>query len=97
MTQGPDDRDDMTVCETKRLFKIDGKKEYRWTEVNVSDLPQRTEVRCVHCHGKVRLHFKKQEHGTRDHCEHQSHQDSVFCRGGHFFQGEHRESENPVK
>ena len=97
MTQEPEAQDTMTVCETKRLFKVDGVKEYRWVQANVSDLPKRTEVRCAYCHGEVRLHFKKQAHGTQDHCEHRAHQDSVFCKGGHFFEGEHRESENPVK
>jgi hypothetical protein len=31
------------------------------------------------------------------HCEHKAHQDSVFCRAGHFFEDEHRESLNPVE
>ena len=93
----PQDQDTMTVCAIKRKFLVDGEKVYKWVEAKVSDIPRAAEVRCLYCKGAVRLHFKKQAHGTADHCEHKTRQDSVNCRGGHFFEGEHRESKNPVQ
>lgn len=97
MSHNPEIGDCMTRCEIKRLFLVDGKKEYRWTEVKISDITGRPKARCSHCKGAVRLHFKKQIHGTEDLCEHMVHQDSVNCRAGHYFKGEHRESHAPVE
>jgi hypothetical protein len=88
----------MTRCERRTKFKVDGQYEWRWKEVPVADViavgPQ--DVRCVHCHGAVRIHRQQVEHGPQDHVEHRSHQDSEGCQGGHYFQGVHRMSSDPV-
>lgn len=88
----------MTQCENRRKYKVNGAYEWRWKEVPVSELvnPSPQDIRCCHCHGAVRLHHQQVEHGPRDHAEHRSHQDSEGCRGGHFFQGVHRMSSDPV-
>lgn len=93
----------MTRCEQRREYKIkDGVEwrcEWRWKEVPVSAAigAQPSDLRCMHCHGAVRIHRQQVEHGPQDHVEHRSRQDSESCRGGHYFQGgEHRMSTQPV-
>lgn len=92
-------RDMMTRCAVKRLYKVEGKKEVRWTEVAVADLPawDDAEVRCPHCHGAVRIHRQKVATGPQDHAEHRSRADSVTCQSGHQFQGTHQLSLRPVE
>lgn len=88
----------LSKCEQKKLFKRDGVKSYEWTEVNVASIPPGTdaEIRCLYCHGRVRIHRQHVDHGPSDHVEHRSKQDSTYCRAGHDFQGEHRMSKAPV-
>ncbi|GLH74766.1 hypothetical protein GETHLI_32680 [Geothrix limicola] len=93
----PKSHDQMYRCEIKKKFIEGETKVYRWTEVNVSDIPGRPKARCVHCKGAVRLHFKRQAHGTPDHCEHKLRQDSTHCEAGHYFEGVHQESLSPVE
>jgi len=53
---------DMTLkCERKAQFKVNDEKIWRWVEVDVADLPSggQPEVRCIHCHGRVRVHKQK--------------------------------------
>jgi len=91
----------MTRCEWRRQYKVDGQSEYewRWKEVPVSEVVNSAakDIRCVHCHGAVRVHQQQVAHGPQDHVEHLSRQDSESCRGGHYFKGEHRLSTQPVK
>lgn len=54
------------------------------------------DIRCMHCHGSVRVHKRQVEHGPADHVEHRSRQDSERCRAGVHFQGAHQMSLNPV-
>lgn len=96
MSEKPKAQDSMELCAAKRLFKIDGKKEWKWVEARVADLLKGSEVRCLYCKGAVRLHFKQKVDGVIDHCEHRSRKDSEHCRGGHYFEGDHRESLNPI-
>lgn len=92
----------MTQCQQKRQFMLDektNKREWRWVVVDVSKallMPQNA-VRCTHCHGQVRLHKQKVEHGPQDHAEHRSREDSENCRGGHYFKGVHRMSTQRVR
>lgn len=89
----------MLKCEQKRVQIIAGKTSQRWVEVSASELPSgmQPDIRCIHCHGKVRVHRKHVEHGPRDHVEHVSRQDSENCRGGHHFKGKHRMSSQQVQ
>ena len=90
--------DVMLRCERKALFKIGNEKVWKWVEVEVSALPsgEQPDIRCVHCHGRVRVHKQNVERGPQDYVEHLSRQDSENCRGGHYFKGEHRMSLQPV-
>ncbi|RJR48122.1 MAG: hypothetical protein C4576_08780 [Desulfobacteraceae bacterium] len=89
----------MKKCEQKKLFKVEGRSHWRWTETAVSVLPRDTkvDVRCMHCHGAVRVHKQQVEHGPEDHVEHRSRQDSESCKGGIYFKGTHRMSQMPVE
>lgn len=90
--------DHMTRCEQRTKYKINGEYEWRWKEIAVSEAidPEAAPIRCAYCHGRVRIHRQRVEHGPQDHVEHRSHSDSEGCQGGHFFQGQHRMSSNPV-
>ena len=86
-------------CEVKTLFKVGGQREYRWTVKPVSSLPTsgaRKDIRCRHCHGRVRVHKQQVAGGPTDHVEHLSHDDTVRCRAGSNFAGEHHMSDDPV-
>ena len=89
----------MNQCEAKKLFLRDDKKVKVWTVVPVSRLESgsSTEIRCMHCHGEVRVHKQKVEHGPTDHVEHRSRQDSKGCKGGIYFEGTHQLSLKPVE
>lgn len=93
-------KSEMTRCEQRKEFNIAGVSEWRWVEVKASRVAgvSRDQLRCMHCHGQVRLHRQQVEHGPEDHLEHRSRQDSQHCRGGHYFDGgEHRMSTQPVE
>jgi len=89
----------MLKCEQKKGPIIAGEMSQRWVEVFASELPSgmQPNIRCIHCHGMVRVHRKHVEHGPIDHVEHVSRQDSENCRGGHHFKGEHKMSLQPVQ
>jgi len=90
----------MKRCEIKTAYMRDGRKVPGWKEIPVSELSTGTQpgVRCVHCHGGVRVHKQHVAgHGPADHVEHLDHQDSEHCIGGHFFLGEHRMSIHPAE
>jgi len=89
----------MVKCQQKKLFLRDGKKVWEWVEVAVSTLTSgaRGDVRCVHCHGTVRVHKQHVDHGPTDHVEHRSRQDSENCIGGIYFKGTHQMSFIPVE
>jgi hypothetical protein len=88
----------MLRCERRAQCLVDGEKIWKWIEVDVGALPsgEQPGIRCVHCHGRVRVHKQNVEHGPRDHVEHLSRQDSENCLGGHHFKGEHQMSSQPV-
>lgn len=88
----------MTRCERRTQYKIDGTYEWRWKEIPVAEAIGATgkNLRCMHCHGSVRVHQQRVDHGPQDHVEHLSRQDSQNCRGGHYFEGTHRLSSQPV-
>ncbi len=90
--------DMMLKCERKARFKVKNEIVWKWVEVEVASLPRgkQPEIRCIHCHGRVRVHKQNVPHGPQDHVEHLSRQDSEYCRGGHYFKGEHRLSLQPV-
>jgi hypothetical protein len=89
----------MKRCEVRRQFLVNGYKEWRWKEVPVSQAVGRasSDIRCMHCHGPVRVHQQQVAHGPEDHVEHRSRKDSEGCRGGIYFKGEpHQMSAKPV-
>lgn len=84
----------MIKCEVVTLYKVDGKREYRWTIKPVTSLPStgtKPGIRCMHCHGRVRIHKQK------EHVEHLARRDSEGCRAGTHFAGVHKISEEPVR
>lgn len=88
----------MLRCEQRREYLIEGKHEWRWKEVPVAeavDGPPNS-IRCLHCHGAVRIHRQKVAHGPQDHVEHLSRQDSTGCMAGVHFDGSHRLSMQPL-
>ena len=91
----------MYHCEQKKLFMVDGVKVPRWVERDVAGLTSGASkdrsIRCMHCHGAVRVHLQQVDHGPADHVEHLHRQDSEHCRGGAYFKGDHRESQMPVR
>lgn len=90
----------MYECEIKALFKKDGIREFRWVVKPVSSLGSsgsQPGIRCMHCHGRVRVHKQQVANGPADHVEHLEREDSENCRGGSYFKGNHRLSQNPVE
>lgn len=88
----------MLQCEQRREYLINGKHEWRWKQVSVSEVASGSkDIRCRHCHGAVRVHRQKVAHGPQDHVEHLSHQDSTGCKGGIHFDGNHRKSLQPIE
>jgi hypothetical protein len=88
--------DAMYDCEARLLFVENGAKVWRWETRAVKAIGDDRDVRCMHCHGVVRLHRQKVPHGPADHVVHVRRRDSEYCRGGHYFKGEHRLSDEPV-
>lgn len=89
----------MQRCEVRRAYQAtNGGIVHRWKEEAVADVgtPDRIDIRCMHCHGGVRIHRQKVPHGPEDHVEHLSRQDSAGCLGGHYFEGVHQMSTAPV-
>ena len=88
----------MTQCEQKKQLMLTDKREWRWIKVPVYLVgTSYVAIRCMHCHGAVRIHKQKANDGPKDHVEHRSRQDSERCRSGIHFQGEHRLSLQPVQ
>jgi hypothetical protein len=88
----------MIRCEQRKEFIV--APQWRWVEAAVSSLAgvSSDQIRCMHCHGAVKLHRQQVGHGPQDHVEHLLHQHSQHCRGGHYFDhGEHRMSSQPVE
>ena len=87
-----------TQCEQKKQFMVGEKREWRWVQVAVSRAigaaPEA--IRCMHCHGAVRIHKQRVADGPQDHVEHRSRQDSENCRAGIYFKGKHSRSSQPV-
>lgn len=89
----------MYDCEVKRPFVRNGVRGLDWIRLKVRHVDDGAEVRCMHCHGEVRVHRKRSENGPEDHVEHRSADDSKHCKGGAYFHGtdaEHRMSPKPV-
>ncbi len=89
----------MYECEVRRPVVRDGARGVAWFERKVTEVVDGAEVRCMHCHGEVRIHRKRVDHGPQDHVEHRSGDDARHCRGGAEFHGtetDHRMSPNPV-
>lgn len=92
----PDDL--MLRCQQRREYRVDDGTEWRWKEVPVAEAigAAPNDIRCAHCHGAVRIHQQQVPHGPQSHVEHRLRSDSEACRGGIYFQGEHRLSQQPV-
>ncbi len=89
----------MYSCEKKWPFMENDKKVLRWkiVEVSTQESGGSGSIRCMHCHGRVRVHKKKVPHGPDDHVEHLTRGDSEGCKGGIHFKGTHRMSSDPVE
>jgi hypothetical protein len=89
----------MTKCEQKKLFIRDGKKVWEWVEVPVSSMTSGGwgDIRCVHCHGEVKVHKQYVKHGPADQVEHRSRRDSENCIGEIYYAGSHKLSSIPVQ
>jgi hypothetical protein len=77
--------EEISVCEVKRVFVIEGKRSRRWVMKPISDLELGDEFRCKDCHGAVKLHGKHLKHGPAAHAEHRLRGDSEYCPAGHYF------------
>lgn len=88
----------MLRCEERREYVVNDGREWRWKEVPVSQALDAApdNIRCMHCHGAVRVHRQRDPAGPQDHVEHKLRQDSEGCRGGIYFDGHHRRSGAPV-
>jgi hypothetical protein len=89
----------MYDCETKRPHRNStGGTDLRWVPRSVAQIPDGSEVRCLHCHGRVRIYRQRVANGPRDHVEHLSGDDARHCLGGGEFKadGVHRMSPTPV-
>ena len=55
----------MTRCEQKKEFRGAGGDYSKWVEVSASEVAgvSRHRIRCMHCHGAVRLHQQPVDHG----------------------------------
>ncbi len=72
----------MTRCETKKLFKIDGKKEHRWVDVAVEDVTSDSTIRCAYCHGAIKINPAKATGASEPHVTHKSRADADSCQNG---------------
>ena len=98
-----------TICELKSPNeKLDNSgssdhRDYEWVSKNVSSLKGRpVDIRCPHCLGPIRLHFRGEGHRViEDHFEHLGKRagttDRYTCRAGSGFKGTHQESLHPIK
>lgn len=92
--------DDMYECEVKTPFMVDGQKVRRWAKKSVTSLASgaQRDIRCMHCHGAVRVHKNRVPHGPADHVEHLSRKDSEGCQAGSYYDGKgQRMSSVPVE
>lgn len=92
-------RDMMTQCEQKTEFRRPGGDVWEWKVVPVTRVLEvpRERLRCMHCHGAVRVHRRQVEHGPQDHVEHLLRQDSEHCPGGVHYTGQFQFSSQPVE
>ena len=88
----------MNNCEQQKLYLQNGAEVKRWVTVEVSTVEgvPAHKLRCMYCLGAVRVHKQQVPHSPKDHVKHRSRQDSEGCRGGEYFEGEHRISMQPV-
>lgn len=91
--------DEMYECEVKAPFREGDGKAWKWVVRSCTLLDTGTNrgVRCMHCHGAVRVHKRQVDHGPADHVEHLRRTDSENCKGGSYFMGTHRMSDDPVE
>jgi len=90
----------MTKCEQKKEYRRPHGDAWEWKVVEVSSMLEvpRDRLRCMHCHGAVRIHRQQVPHGPQDHVEHVLRQDSIHCLGGHYYDGTgQRTSTQPVE
>lgn len=86
-------------CDVRVPVMRDGKKirEWRTKPVTAAKGADRADIRCKHCHGRVRIHEQKDPQGPADHVEHLDSDDTKHCRAGsNNATGTHRMSLTPV-
>ena len=89
----------MTRCEQKKEYRRPHGDVWEWVEVAVSTTagvaPER--LRCMHCHGAVKVNRQNAENGPRNHVVHLLRLDSEHCVGGVYYDGKgQRPSTQPV-
>ena len=78
-------------CEIRLLKKnlATGERYYDWKVVPVREAiessPRREDVRCMSCHGRVKLLNQYGNTGNAPHAVHHSRQDSSYCELGFYF------------
>jgi len=89
----------MTNCEQKKRFMLKREMEWLWIKIPVSLVGTSYEaIRCMYCHGAVRIRRRSVDHGSEDHVEHLSRQDAENCQDDNtYVQGKHRLSSQPVE
>lgn len=89
----------MSRCEEKRLYKVADKKVWKWVEIPVAEISSdgRNAIRCMHCHGAIKMHTTKAKTAPEDQVVHRARIDTDNCKGGHEFQGTAMLSSKPVE
>lgn len=57
-------------CAVLIWFMVNGRREQRWVEREVTQIADGAKVRCKACHQPVRIHRQRVSDGPRDHVEH---------------------------
>lgn len=89
----------MSRCQEKRLYKVEEKKVWRWVEISVADISRdgTNAIRCMHCHGAIKLHKSKAKNAPQGQVEHRARVDSDHCKGAHELQESQMLSSKPVE
>ncbi len=88
----------MYTCEVELPFVRDGVKVMEWRERPVRTLDGTRRIRCLYCHGRVRVHRQNVAGGPSDHVEHLAGSSDVDnCQRGDRFTGTHKMSTDPVE
>jgi hypothetical protein len=85
----------METCEEL----VNGKYEKEIEAINVSRYTRSPKIRCIHCHGAIRIHKPWIADSIKDHFEHLNTSDTIDCCEGyqHNPRHNHKMSKFPVE